>query len=108
MSEEQKAREAEVFNQELSLEDLDAAAGGYDPYQAAARDIATLINNADKKDTAEKPDCSRYDIRQIYGGGGFPNCAATVEDGSWCGSSDACVYIAIDYKGMTDCKKAWR
>ena len=44
----------------------------------------------------------------MYGGGSFPNCAATVEDGSWCKRNDACHDKAVDYRGMGSCKKAWR
>ena len=40
------------------------------------------------------------------------NCAATVEDGSWCWSNDACDDYSVDYQGMhiyliSDCHKAW-
>lgn len=36
-------------------------------------------------------------------------CAATVEDGSWCSSNDAChTSNAIRYTGMNDCSKAWK
>ena len=39
----------------------------------------------------------------------FPNCAATVEDGSHCMDNDACFGVnAIKYFGMDDCTKAWR
>ena len=85
------------------MSDLEATAGGADCYDVARLTPWTLDDQWD----ANKYNCARDHSRQIYGGG-FPNCAATVEDGSWCGSSDACVYIAIDYKGMTDCNKAWR
>ncbi len=103
MSDEQKVTENEVFDQELSLDDLDAAAGGF--YEAASAFAGAI--SPGKKD-ADTTNCDNYDIRQIYGGGGFPNCAATVEDGSWCRSSDACFGSAVDYKGMKSCSKAWR
>jgi len=89
MSDEQKATENEVFSQELSLDDLDAAAGGW-------------------FDDSPDNNCDDLDKRSIYGGDGFPNCARTVEDGSWCHSSDACLYFAIEYEDTTDCSKAWR
>ena len=106
MSDEQKATENEVFNQELSMDDLDAAAGGF--YGAAAAMQAGL--DAAKDD--DRSNCDNYDIRQIYGGGGFPNCAATVEDGSWCVTNDACRSQAVEYKDIKgnqsdNCKKAW-
>ena len=38
----------------------------------------------------------------------FPNCAATVQDGSHCMDNDACFGInAVKYRGMHDCSKAW-
>ena len=115
MSDEQKAQENEVFEQELSLDDLDAVAGGYEATSgcdaaAMAKGYGAAIADAiypDKKD-ANTSNCDNYHTRQIYGGGGFPNCAATVEDGSWCKSSDACYNEAIDYKDTSSCSKAWR
>lgn len=107
MSEEQKTKEAEVFDQELSMENLDAVAGG----QTTSDDAEPCTNYANaphRRMDTDTSNCVKYHQRQLYGGGGFPNCAATVEDGSWCKSSDACVNFAVDYKGMTNCKKAWR
>ena len=89
MSEERKAKENEVFDQELSVEDLDAAAGG-------AGSGEEDPNN-----------CIVCDKRNIYGGNGFPNCAATVEDDSWCGDNDACLMSAVDYQGMKHCPISW-
>ncbi len=104
MSDEQKAREDEVFDQELSLDDLDAAAGGID-----CGDLSRILPwQLDDQWDADKDNCTRDHYRQVYGGSGFPNCAATVEDGSWCGTNDACKKNAIEYKGMGDCSKAWR
>ena len=94
MSDEQKAMENEVFDQELSLDDLDAAAGG-DWLNGGPKDYETW-------------DCINHVRRDMYGAGGFPNCAATVEDGSHCASNDACYSKAVDYQGLTDCAKAWR
>ena len=93
-------REEEVFDQELSMDELDAAAGGY------AKPCAALGWD-DNRD-----DCVENHYRLIYGGGGFPNCAATVEDGSWCGTNDACRSQAVEYKDIKgnqsdNCKKAW-
>jgi hypothetical protein len=122
MSDEQKSAEDEVFDQELSIDDLDAVAGGVDAAPLYAEGALKALSSGlsglsarlnvkqdpDKWKTDNSNFCSSYDIRLIYGGGGFPNCAATVEDGSWCHKSDACVTIAVDYKGMIDCSKAWR
>ena len=57
---------------------------------------------------ADKSNCTQQMRRDIYAGKGFPNCAATVGDGSWCGSNDACFSSAVDYTNMKDCPKAWR
>ena len=65
-----------------------------------------------KEKEADINNCVEGFHRDIYKGG-FPNCAATVEDGSWCGTNDACVTTAIVYKGMeecsfSNCNKAWK
>ena len=104
MSEEQRAHENEVFDQEVSLDELEAVAGGYD----CSAESRILPWTLDDQWDADKDNCVQDHYRQIYGGNGFPNCAATVEDGSWCGTNDACNNNAIDYKGMNDCSKAWR
>ena len=97
MSEEQKSHEDEVFDQEVSIDDLDAAGG-------------TVFLTPDD----DKNNCVRADYRDIYGGKGFPNCAATVEEGSHCGTNDACIADAINYTGFKStgyfdrCLKAWR
>lgn len=80
-------KEAEVFGQELAPEELEGVAGGGDP-----------------SDT----NCTDHTYgRNIYYTG-FPNCAATVEDGSFCWTNDACWNSQVIYKFMNDCSKAWR
>ena len=102
MTDEQKAKENEVFNQELSIDDLDAAAGG------EYNELGKALFGAEKHDD-DIENCVEDHRRQIYGGGGFPNCAATVEDGSHCGTNDACYGSAIVYKGTgSSCPKAWK
>lgn len=98
MSDEQKKKEEEVFDQPVSEEDLGAVSGGRD---------------------ADEDNCVVSFSRDIYGGGGFPNCAATVEEGSWCWDNDACNESAVVYRGMHayvtrpdgskkyNCEKAW-
>ena len=98
MSEDEKRREEEVFAQSLSLEELDAASGGSG---SDCKDYSTCGD-------ASYESCVINHFRQIYGGGGFPNCAATVEDGSWCDENDACTDFAVVYKGRVSCGKAWR
>ena len=78
--------EQEIFNQEISEEELNAVSGV--DYMLVKR-------------------CVQSWDRPIYEGG-FPNCAATVEDGSHCGKNDACYRDAVVYKGLKDCYKAWK
>ena len=79
--------EKEVFIQKVSDEEMEAVAGGEG------------VNDYDY-------DCVSEHWRDIYFGG-FPNCAATVEEGSLCDTNDACVAGAVVYKGMHVCYKAW-
>lgn len=85
------ADETAVFNQELSVEDLANVVGG----DGKTGDV----------------NCVKAHWRNIYEGG-FPNCAATVEEGSWCGDNDACGGYAIRYYYLScklfNCTKAWR
>lgn len=87
MSKTEKLNEEQVFKQEVSDDELEAVAGG-------------------APGTGDKNNCNNAHRRDIYGGAGFPNCAATVEDGSLCNTNDACLYLSVRYKGMTDCTKA--
>lgn len=79
-------KEDNVLSQELSPDELEAVAGG--------------DQDEDLKN------CVRYSERNIYLGG-FPNCAATVEDGSFCGSNDACYHSMVSYYILVECQKAW-
>ena len=78
--------EKEVFVQEVSDEEMEAVAGGEGESNSA---------------------CSDDWSRSIYYPS-FPNCAATVEDGSWCGSNDACTEAAVKYWDTVECVKAWK
>ena len=96
LSEEGKAEEKAVFAQEVSQEELENVSGGAGTgcWSNGRRScLAQLYRNM-------------YD--DFYTGAGFPNCANTVNDGSWCGENDACFSMAIIYEDMTDCHKAWR
>ena len=91
---ENNPKEKAVFEQEISPDDLDAVAGG-----------------TEVVDPVWDNNCAKQHYRDIYEGG-FPNCANTVEDGSYCSTNDACYNDAIVYKGMkgcsfADCHKAW-
>ena len=87
-----------VLEQEVSLDELEAAAGG--GFNARSHKVYQRDDDAEN--------CVKSWRRNIYGGSGFANCAATVEDGSWCSENDACYDYSITYVGMKDCKKAWR
>ena len=85
--------EEEVFSQEVSAEELSYVAGGKS-YPGLC-DSAVNIN------------CARSNYYRIYDNS-FPNCNATVEDGSWCYESDACYGNAITYVDLKECAKAWK
>ena len=76
-------KEDAVLAQELSPDEMAGAAGG----------ITT--------------DCTQAYERDIYEGG-FPNCAHTVENGSWCNLTDACHAFSVVYTKRKDCSKAWK
>ena len=78
--------EKEVFEQKVSDEEMEAVAGG---------------------DGESNYECSDDWKRDIYVPS-FPNCAATVESGSWCDTNDACTSMAVDYQGMVECEIAWQ
>ena len=92
-------KEDEVLAQPLSPDELEAAAGG--------GKAGSLANDGHSCSQTQQANCFREEKRSIYLGA-FPNCAATVEDGSWCSTNDACVKVAVNYQGMNDCGKAWR
>ncbi len=70
--------EEAVFSQELSADEMEAAAGGAD-------------------------ECVQMESRDFY----FVGCAATVEADSWCNMSDACYAFAVHYIRMIECSRAW-
>lgn len=80
----QAGKEEAVFVQNVSLDEMEGVAGGQQEDQIFV---------------------SRQ--RNIYGGKGFANCAATVESGSWCHSNDACWEYEVVYTNRTYCAKAW-
>lgn len=92
MSKTEKLNEEQVFKQALDDDELDAVAGGRD-----------FTGSEEKDDT----NCINVALRNIYGGDGFPNCASTVEDESWCDRNDACHSIAVVYvDSLESCWKA--
>ena len=90
--------EKEVFNQIVDDDELEETVGG--------AGLSGAIPPGQKD--ADTSNCTNCDIRNIYRGGGFPNCANTVEEGSWCSQNDACVTNAVSYKRMQQCDKSWR
>jgi len=89
--------ENKVFNSNMSEEELGAVAGGFcgNPVDACFDPATYKVDH-----------CTELFFRHIYEGS-FPNCAATVENGSWCGSNDACYNNEVCYLDMKDCSKAW-
>ena len=91
--------EATVFGQEVSESELASVAGGLCGFNGSdeCRDpqYQYRVNH-----------CTYQYARDIYEDK-FPNCAATVEDSSWCGSNDACYSLVVQYENMRNCKKAW-
>ena len=78
--------EKEVFEQKISEEEMNSVAGGSGESNSGCDDCRT---------------------REIYDPS-FPNCAATVEDGSRCLSNDACFEEAVVYLGMKECIESWK
>ena len=86
MSKNEKLNEEQVFKQEISDKELENVSGG---------SIFDFCDN------------NSFHERDIYSGDGFPNCANTVEDGSFCDTNDACYSFAVTYTNMVDCSKSW-
>ena len=101
MSKTEKLNEEQVFKQEIDDDELETVSGG-----KGDRFVDNFLPDWAIKD--DDPDhCIDTWQRGIYEGG-FPNCAATVENESWCEANDACEKIAIDYQGMSSCKRSWK
>ena len=101
------AQEDAVLGQELSTDEMDAVAGG-NACPQGQNVVTSPINDGNSCSLTQQANCFLEEHRSIYNGS-FPNCAATVEDGSWCSSNDAChTSNAIRYTGMNDCSKAWK
>ena len=100
-------QEDAVLEQELSTDEMDAVAGG-NACPQGQNVVTSPINDGNSCSLTQQANCFLEEHRSIYNGS-FPNCAATVEDGSWCSSNDAChTSNAIRYTGMNDCSKAWK
>lgn len=100
LDEKNEKKKEEILDQEIELDELDSVVGGIPICQYAGY-------NDDPNPQKKEDNCTEDHYRSIYLGG-FANCAATVEDGSWCATNDACYSGAVDYQGTIECKKAWR
>ena len=89
-----------ILGQELSIDELEAAAGG-GRYSCSAN-----VSKKAKQEPEESRTCIQRHYRHIYEG--FANCAATVEDGSYCKDNDACRDNAVIYEDMVDCYRSWQ
>ena len=95
-----------VFAQELSDDELETVSGGRaDDYVPCAGSADSYYPCGEAHIWSNEHCVNTYQ-RSIYEGT-FPNYAATVEDGSWCWSNDACSCDEVVYNGMNDCSKAW-
>ena len=92
----------EILEGKLNEEELEEVAGGAHP-DGVPRCQLMFVSLEDD----DPNNCTAMQSRTINEPF-FPNCAATVEDGSWCEDNDACYGNAVEYKGMEDCSKAWR
>ena len=92
--------EEEVFSRNVSEDELANTSGG-----DSCSNHATIDCPFDNIEDSWH--CIKLYKRMIYYPK-FPNCAKSVEEGSWCGENDACLTLAVQYNGMTDCHKSWR
>ena len=104
MSDREK-KEQDILNQELSEDEMDTVAGGTD--KCADGKFGGCFMGLGRRHSCDSEIYIKYG-RPLYRPDGSLNCAATVEDGSWCGSNDACYDAEAVYLGMTDCRKAWK
>ena len=89
MSKIEKPNQEQVFKQKVSDDELEAVSGGKGGcYEQGAGRAPWWDDDIDN--------CTNNHSRQIYSGG-FPNCAASVEDSSWCGNNDLCNISAVVY-----------
>lgn len=97
-------QEKEILAQEADDEALEEVTGGFSLF-GWCDGGHSYDPNVERCDG----DCVQTHKRSIYlKFDAFPNCAATVEDGSWCHENDACVTDAVYYYNMKECAKAWK
>ena len=107
MAEDLAREEMDVLDQEISMEELNAVAGGHGAF---------IPRSESNCGSAKVEYVSNFSYTCMYShkrhftepnSGRKPNCAATVESNSWCSENDACYDDAINYQGMDHCAKAW-
>ena len=107
---DQEKKEQEIMNQEMSQDEMDDVAGGRHTY-TPKRGCLNGVNSDCLFGHGQKTCITSYGEkygRPLLNQDGSVNCAATVEDGSWCSSNDACYNDEVVYLGMKDCAKAWK
>ena len=115
---EQEKKEQEIMNQEMSQDEMETVAGGhhsqweeecYDGEAAANPHYSEDHTHcyAGQHQSCDNKTSQKYG-RPLRNPDGSMNCSATVEDGSWCGSNDACYDDESVYFGMKHCAKAWK
>ena len=102
---EQEKKEQEIMNQEMSQDEMETVAGGID--KCADGKFGGCFLGLGRRHSCDSEIYIKYG-RPIRNPDGSMNCAATVEDGSHCGSNDACYTDEAKYFGMEDCQKAWK
>ena len=99
---DQEKKEQEIMNQEMSQDEMETVAGG--KCHANYSNVCFVGNIGETCDSA----LVQKNGRRLQKPNGYMNCAATVEDGSHCGSNDACYGDEVVYLGMLDCERAWQ
>ncbi|MBR3016538.1 MAG: hypothetical protein IKH57_05590 [Clostridia bacterium] len=104
---DQEKREQEIMNQEMSQDEMETVAGGLGDDYLDDDGLPSYSCLCQHHETVCNSKNSIKHGRLINRPDGSTNCAATVEDGSWCGSNDACYEDEVNYMGLNDCAKAW-
>ena len=89
-----KKKESAGFAQKVDENELRETAGGQENVLCGMGVMDVCMDNLYRPIHEDPP--------------GFPNCAATVENGSWCSSNDACYSDAVRYYPLWECSKAWK
>ena len=109
---DQEKKEQEIMNQEMSKDEMETVAGGLPPFMhgTCGEPSGKLMDEhcySSHMDTKCYGELHVENGRPFRNPDGSVNCAATVEDGSWCGTNDACYDKQVAYMGIHNCAKAW-